>query len=438
MLNRIFGKKPFVALQAEADRLFGREEYGRAKLAYERASDARDATPEQKAHMRSQVAACCDAIARSRMAEATRLLEQGSMDLAEEELLHAQETAHSEELKRTIAERLETSRRKDFREHRVQAEELDEDSRYLALGGHWEDAQALEYETYGERFRQALLRLHDDHVQVAAAARDFEILLAEVEEDAEYLWFEVGRARLRNGDPRGASEAFTTFIKRMGPGEGGDTRLSAHMALASLAAEQDDLEGALNCYGDAIEAMPDDPRPYLAMGAFMRRQQLYDEAIDVLMSGLNVLGEDQPHFLMWQELGLAYAQSEHPREAVQWLEKVVSFFSSRKQFDLPPEAASALARLHEQQGNAGRAADLFRLLSEGSDLPNLLYYHVEAARLLEGLGALEDARRMLARATELANEQPEAASADSEPEASKAPKQLETRKRLSELRARLG
>lgn len=436
MLNRIFGKKPFDALCAEADRLFGREEYGRAKLAYEKANDARDASPEQKARMMSQVAACCNAIARSRMAEAARLLEQGSMDLAEEELLHAQQTAHCEELKRVIAERLEASRRQDFREHRVQAEELDEDSRYLALGGHWEEAQALEYETYGERFRQALLRLHDDHVQVAAASRDFETLLAEVEEDAEYLWFEVGRARLRNGDPRGASEAFSTFIKRMGPGEGGDTRLSAHMALATLAAEQDDLEGALNCYGDAIEAMPEDPRPYLAMGAFMRRHQLCDEAIDVLMSGLNVLGEDQPHFLIWQELGLAYAQSEHSGQAIHWLEKVVGFFAARQHFDLPPEGASTLARLHEQQGNPGRAADLFKLLSEGSDRSNLLHYHVEAARLLEGLGALEDARRMLARAIELAGEAPQPAVEGDD--ISTLPEHTEAHRRLCELRQRLG
>lgn len=436
MLNRIFGRKPFASLQAEADRLFGREEYGRAKLAYEKAADARDATKEGKALMRAQVARCCDAIARSRLSEAERLWEQGSADLAEEELFHAQETAVDEDLKRSIAERLETYRRKEYREQLQVPEALDEEARYVLLAGNWEESQALEYERYGEPFRQALLRLHDEHVQAAATARDFEALLADVEADAEYLWFEVGRARLRNDDRRGAGDALNTFIKRLGPGEGGQSRLLAHMTLAALATEQDDIEEALNCYSDAIEAMPDDPRPYLAMGSFMRQQNLHAEAVDVLQSALSVLADGEPHFLIWQELGIAYAGSDRPADAIEWLEKVVDFFASRQQLDLPPEGAVALAKLYEQQGNQGRAADLFKLLCAGSDRRNLLYYHVEAARLLEKLGAMEDARRFLARATELATEADNDANESNQSAGSEDLDQ--TRSQMTALRARLG
>jgi hypothetical protein len=42
------------------------------------------------------------------------------------------------------------------------------------------------------------------------------------------------------------------------------------------------------------------------------------------------------------------------------------------------------------------------MLARGSDRPNLHVYHMEAARLMKGLGLISDARRMLQRASELA------------------------------------
>lgn len=398
MWARFFGRKPFTSVMAEADRLFQRKEYGQAKLTYGRALGCADTPAERAPEILSRINACGDAIARSRLAEAIRLFEEGSVDLAEEELLHALDTAVCQELQQTIRARLEGCRTPAARRSAESLAELDDDSRFLALGGHWEDDQQVEYDGYGERFRAAFLRLHEGRVEVAA--RDLEALLADVP-DAQYLWFEVGRARLGNGDRQGAIEALGTFLRRLDPQKGGDARLSAYMTLAAIAGERDDIEGALEYYGDAVRNMPEDPRPYLAMGAFMRRNELTEESVDVLESGLAVLGDEQPHYLLWQELGLAYSDVGRTEEAIRWLEKTIAFFTSRKQFDVPAESALMLARLYEQEGNLGRAADLLKLLAEGSDRDNLFSYHVEAGRVLASLGATEEAQQMAIRATDL-------------------------------------
>lgn len=398
-LARLFGRKPFSTLRAEADRLFEDGQFGQAKLAYERAAEARDIPSEAKEGVGARVGECCDAIARARMLEAERLIESGARDLGEEELRHALETAWDGDLRRQVADRIEALHRSEVRTQVDAIGELDEEGRYLALGGAWEEEQQAEYDAYGERFRHALLQLHDGHVEVAT--REFEALLADAIEDAHYLWFEVGRARLTNGDRLGAFEALSTFLKRLSPSEGGEARLGSHMALAGIAAEHDDFEAAMDQYAQAIEAMPEDPRVYLAMGAFMRHQGLSDEATDVLTSGLSVVPENQTHFRLWQELGLAHADGGRSQEAIDWLERVVSLFVSQQQLDLPPEATVRLSQLHESEGNLARAADLLRLLCQGSDASNLFVYHLDAGRLLCDLGAREEAERMLARATEL-------------------------------------
>jgi hypothetical protein len=57
-----------------------------------------------------------------------------------------------------------------------------------------------------------------------------------------------------------------------------------------------------------------------------------------------------------------------------------------------------LAKLHEDDGNLARAADLFGTLAKGEDVLNHGLYHREAGRLLEELGLHDEARRMRERA----------------------------------------
>jgi len=89
--------------------------------------------------------------------------------------------------------------------------------------------------------------------------------------------------------------------------------------------------------------------------------------------------------------------------ATEWLERVVAHFASRQHTDLPPEGTLRLARLYEKRPDgAARALDLYSILAQGSDQPNLPLYHLEAARLMKGLDLKVEARRMLQRARELA------------------------------------
>jgi predicted RNA polymerase sigma factor len=105
---------------------------------------------------------------------------------------------------------------------------------------------------------------------------------------------------------------------------------------------------------------------------------------------------------MWQELGLSHADAGRDAAAIEWLERVLDFLVARQRVEPSPEGTVRLAQLHEKQGNATRALDLYSLLTQGSDVANLCVYHLEAARLLQQLELGDEARRMLARATELA------------------------------------
>jgi tetratricopeptide (TPR) repeat protein len=222
--------------------------------------------------------------------------------------------------------------------------------------------------------------------------------------DPHYLFYEVGRARLLAGDIEGGSQALDSFLKSIGPGEGGETRLSAHLELSRVAQESGNPDGAIAQLQAAVEALPQDPRPYLAMGAFLRADGHAPEAIEVLEAGVKAMDQARPDWRMLQELGLAFADAGQEQKAVTTIEQAIEFLISQQYLDLPPEAAARLARLHEKAGNKGRAADLFVMLARGSDRPNHFLYHREAGRLLAELGIKDEARRMLQRATELAPE----------------------------------
>jgi tetratricopeptide (TPR) repeat protein len=174
------------------------------------------------------------------------------------------------------------------------------------------------------------------------------------------------------------------------------------MELAQLVHARGDFDAAVAHYEAALSAMPEDPRPYLAMASFFRREQLNEEAIEVLQAGLEALEGRPADFRLWQELGLAHAELGHDAQATEWLERMVAHLASQNQTDLPPEGALRLAHLYESSGRDARALDLYSLLARGSDRTNLHQYHMEAARLMQKLGLSGDARRMLQRARELA------------------------------------
>lgn len=401
MLGKLFGKRTPESERAKADELFAQGDHGHAKLTYERAQQLlpRDAEA-QRAELTVKIDACRDALARSRIAEADQLLAQGEYELALHELENGLEVAASAELKREIEQKMENSERREVREQAAALVPQGDDERYETIAGGWEEEQHDEYDWHGEPLRKALLALHDGDAATARPA--LEALVAADEQAACYLWFELARARLLANDSDGGRAAFERFLAKLPEGAGGDARLTAHVELASMLREGGDVEGAIAQHQAAIEAMPDDPRTYLAMATFFRREGLAAEAIEVLEAATDALeGQERP-WRITLELGLAHADLGQTQTAIDLLETVVAWFVARQHLDLPPECAVKLAQLHEQNGNPSRALDLYRLLAAGSDVGQLYVYHQEAARLMLGLGLKADAKRMLQRGLEVA------------------------------------
>ncbi|TNF61102.1 MAG: hypothetical protein EP303_06130, partial [Deltaproteobacteria bacterium] len=85
---------------------------------------------------------------------------------------------------------------KEAQEQATSVEVTDEE-RVALLMGQWHEAQADEYDGYGDALLDALLAMHNE--QLDDARTQLEALVAEAPEP-RYLWLEVGRARLLTED----------------------------------------------------------------------------------------------------------------------------------------------------------------------------------------------------------------------------------------------
>ena len=338
-------------------------------------------------------------IARVRIEEGKTHLQRGDIELAVHEFEGAREVAAEATLREEAQSLIDGIEAEEAVEQAVSHDMTDEE-RLALIVGQWEDAQANEYDQYGDAVIDALVLVHRGEFEEGCAA--LEGLLAEAE-SPRFLWLEVGRARMLTEDLNGAKGAFQQFIDAPTEDEGGENLLAAHLALARMAEEEEDFEGAMPHFEGAVHAMPEDYRPYLAMGGFMRAFGHAAEALEVLDTSLALCtAKTQADWRLLQELGLAHAQSNNPEKATEYLQQVVEFFTSHQVTDFPVLAATKLAELYEKADHPERAADLYRALSEGSDRDNHAQYHFEAGRLLQKVGLQEEAHRMLTRAKALA------------------------------------
>jgi tetratricopeptide (TPR) repeat protein len=410
--KKLFGGGSFEDERAEGDRLYEAGAFQEARIAYQRALDRpKDAAEDALERCRSRIAECLDRMAEARIEEAARLTEEGNVELAEAELRNAIETAASEEIARRGRRALEALEQADALRQAEVPDEMSDEDRWALLTGNWENEQLDEYDELGEPFRDAMLALHDGRVEEARAA-----LEAMVDEDACYLWLEIGRARVLAEDVAGAEEALRTFLEALDEDEGGEARLSAHAELASLRDREGDEEGAMAELEAAMEAFPDDPRPFYLMGRYLRSKGHDAEAADVIEAALPLLDEDRPDWRFFEEIGLAKAALDEDEEAAMYLDRVIAFFVQVRRpdaphVDFPPVTAVARAKLHEKAGELEKAADLYRALAHGSDREGHLAYHREAARILLALELVDEGRRMLTRALALAEEDAEARAA---------------------------
>jgi tetratricopeptide (TPR) repeat protein len=387
------------SLEKKADALYAAGDFGPAKLAYEKALAA--ASDEARAALEDKMHRCLDAIARRRIDEARAYLANGSIELAGQEIEGALEVAVDEAIRAEASALFDSLEVDDARAHAESLEMTDEE-RLAVLMGQWEEAQAEEYEGYGEELMEALLKLHKEQVEEASTRLES---LLQTAAAPKYLWLEVGRARLLRDDARGGREALQRFLEVLDPDEAKEPQLAVHLTLARLADEEGRFEEATGHLEAAVQAAPDDYRPYLAMGAFLREKGHDQEALEVLTSALELSRSAGTDWHLLEELGLASEQAGKAEQAISFLEQVIEFFTNRQVTDLPPPTARSLARLYESQGRLERAADLYRALSQGSDREHHASYHYEAGRLLGELGLSDEARRMLTRAQALTSEE---------------------------------
>ena len=397
LFKKLFATDP-EALRKKADALFAGGSFGPAKLAYERALES--APEKERGALEAKVAACLDGIARQRIEEARAYLEQGMKELAEAELAGALDVATDPALveeAQALADGLEA----EDAQAQATTESLSDEERIALMMGQWEEAQAEEYESHGDALVDALLALHHERYDDARAT--LEGLLEEADAP-RYLWLEVGRARLMSEDLEGGQAALESFLAVLEDGEASEAQVSTNLLLARLADDGGRFEEAMRRFEAAVDAVPDDYRPYLAMGAFLRQKGHGDEALAVLQTSLEMSRSNATDWRLLEELGLAHEMAGKPKEATSFLEQVIDFFTSRQVVDFPPETATTLAKLYEADGRADRAADLYRALSRGGDRDRHALYHYQAGRLLLGLGLDEEARRMLTRAKALTSE----------------------------------
>jgi tetratricopeptide (TPR) repeat protein len=397
LFKKLFSADP-EGLEKKADALYADGDYGPAKLAYEKALAA---SPEDaQKRLADKVRRCTDGIARNRIEEAKAYLAQGLIELAEQELEGALEVVANEALHDEAQGLLDGLEAKEAQEQATAPEMTDED-RIALLMGQWGEAQAEEYDSYGDALLDGLLAMHNERFDDARA--QLEALLASASQP-RYLWLEVGRARLLADDAPAGKEALQSFLGAVQDDEGGETKLAANLALARLAADAGEFEEAMGYFEGAVLALPEDYRPYLAMGAFLRDKGHGDEALEVLQTSLELSKQAGTDWRLLEEIGLASELAGKPDAARSFLEQVVEFFTNHQVTDFPPTTATTLAKLYEADGRLDRAADLYRELSQGSDKERHALYHYEAGRLLLALGLTDEARRMLTRADALTSD----------------------------------
>ncbi|MGB5350741.1 MAG: tetratricopeptide repeat protein [Polyangiales bacterium] len=396
-LKKLFSADPD-ALEKKADALYAAGDYGPAKLAYEKAMAASAESAREAFAEKARL--CTDGIARQRIEEARAYLAQGSIELAEQELEGALEVVSDASL-RAQAQALRDGLEAREAQEQAASPEMTDEERIALLMGQWEEAQANEYEGYGDVFLEALLAMQRE--EFAEARVQLEALVARAS-DPRYLWLEVGRARLLGDDVAGGKEALQSFLGALPDEEGGETKLAANLALARLADEAEQFEEAMGYFEGAVHALPEDYRPYLAMGAFLRGKSHAQEALDVLQTSLELSKTAGTDWRLLEELGLASELVGKPDDARSFLNQVIEFFTQHQITDFPPTTATTLAKLYEADGRLDRAADLYRALSQGSDRDRHALYHYEAGRLLHALGLDEEARKMLTRADALLGE----------------------------------
>ncbi|MCP4675255.1 MAG: tetratricopeptide repeat protein [Deltaproteobacteria bacterium] len=396
----------FESNRDDGQAFFEERRYGEARLAFEKAlGKSKDTSPDQISAVKKKVNTCRLELARAQIAAADLEAADGDVETAIALLREAREICRDDEILAIIQERHEQYESEDARRLVGEAEEISEEDLLAVIAGTWTDSQADEYAALPDEFREALLLAHDRDFERARELLEGIVDRADLPVTPCFLWLEIGKVRLGAEDEAGAVEALDKFIDTA-PDDEDDLGVvvAAYNLIAIILARLERFDEAKEALVEMTHLAPEDHNVFLALGVYLRDRKEYDGAVNALTRAVELMGQMQPDFRVIRELGFTYLAQGRKQEAMESLGAVIEHLASRgehSQFD--PEAAVALAKLHEETGDTMQAADIYRHLAVGYDTANHFIYNLEAARLLKLAGGDTSLiERYLARASELA------------------------------------
>lgn len=231
----------------------------------------------------------------------------------------------------------------------------DLDIRSALIVARWTDTQRAEYVGYGAEVLHACLALEDGRFH--DADRRFSALLEEFD-DPVFLLYDAARARLLAGNPESAEHLLEQFVSKAGDRASPDQRLEVGVELATIAAERGDDDRAIARLGKLVEAMPRDPRAYLALGRFLRSRGFAEEALDVYRGFLS--SNEVADTAMLEESGLCELALGHTAEAERFFDEVIRRAKCTCGVKVPESTLTALASIYETTGRHAKAIEMLR------------------------------------------------------------------------------
>jgi tetratricopeptide (TPR) repeat protein len=375
-------------------------------------SKAGDVAPSRRAHAEALVRRARDTLARAHLEDGRTLAEQGHLERAYECWETALEVVASDDLRDEIRAGIAALEAGDARAVFEESAEMSDEERFQVLSGAWEDERADELEEYGDVFKEAFLKLHDGD---ADAAVEVMSRLLEEYPDAIFLHLELGIALRNAGESGRATGHLKQFLERVEEELDAeadendeevelpvpDARVQAHATLAEIYLETKDADAAEDELRQLVDLLPEKAGPYVHLGAFLREQERFDEALEALRIGEQFMGSIRPDMRVARELGLTFKALGDRPSAVASLRSVIEYQAGLSDFNFDPVTAAPLAELYEEEGQLREAADLWRHLAAGSHAAGHARYNLDAGRLLAKIGDHTLARKHLTRALEL-------------------------------------
>ncbi|MBN2527530.1 MAG: hypothetical protein JXR76_14140 [Deltaproteobacteria bacterium] len=378
----------FADLRKEGDDLYKQENYGEARLVFQKAlKKSKDANEKELQAVRERVADCSRQLANQRIESARTFFRSGDIEHAYELLDDALQISDSEEVHRVVqAYRAEFDAevKKDEAESNP---EMSEEELIAVIAGSWSAGMASEFAGFPESFYHAQIAAHEG--KVPEAIERLKALSSEVDlSGAQYYYLELGRLQFEIDQLDDAEASLQRFLAQTEGDEEVEERWVAHHLLATMYAKNDNYKAAETEFMNAYRAAPNNHVPLLHFGVFLRDRGELERSKRTLENAMDMMVAMHPDMRVVRELGLTHLAMGARIEAMDFLKSVLDHCCQtvgHEQYD--PDAAVPLAKLYEEDGRLRDASDIYRHLANGYDNENMFVYNTEAARLLKAQNA---------------------------------------------------